>query len=375
MRYLASAHPNLVWRAILGEPTNDCPPPYRVTALICMGANPLVTYANTQLVHRALRALELLVVLEYYMTPTAQLADFVLPSAGAFERPQFQAHGGVSNFAYGGAAAVQPYYQRKCDYEFWRELGCHLGQAEHWPQATLQEAIQATLAPTGMTWQQWQAAGIYYDNPHFYKHEQVAQNTAADCACEDASGKGAWHENACSENWKLQGFATTTGKIELVSAYLQQLGSTPLPVPAKTAEPVAGQLTLITGARKQPYWASSYFNNTQFRAKYPHPQADISAATLQKLGIAAGQWVVVRTAHGQARFVATESELADDVVSVDYGWWFPEETPGNPHLSGAFRSNANMLTSGAIEDCEPLIGSWTYNGIPCTVVPEPCLMP
>jgi anaerobic selenocysteine-containing dehydrogenase len=390
MRYLTSAHPNLVWRAaLLGENSMSTgkgagldatglgatrklgdSAPYRVSALICMGANPLITYADTQLVYRALQAMELLVVLEYHMTPTAQLADYVLPSAGAFEQPQFQAHGGVSNFAYGGAAAVQPYYERRCDYQFWRELGIRLGQAEYWPEQNFAQAIEATLAVAGYSWQQWQEHGIYYNTQRFYKHDLLG-----------ADGKP-------------QGFATTTGKLELASEYLVKLGSTPLPKPVPLPEfpHVAGAVSfsesasqdvqvdarssdlelgrpviLITGARKQPYWASSYLNNSEFRSRYPLPLADMSKATLASLGISAGDWVTVRTAKGEAQFVAAEAEQLDGIVSVDYGWWFPEEKTGLPHLSGAFRSNANMLTSCDIENCEPLIGSWTYNGIVCYV--------
>lgn len=387
MRYLASAHPNLVWRAALmggkgsgeggdgdakadraakGQDSLEAEKdshgaPYRVSALICMAANPLVTYADTRLVRRALESLELLVVLEHYLTPTAMLADYVLPSAGAFERPQFQAHGGVSNFAYGGAAAVQPYYERRDDYDFFRGLGLRLGQGEHWPSETMEEALARTLEPTGMGLDAWCEHGIYYSNQHWHKHELL-----------DEAGNP-------------QGFATTTGKLELANEYLQELGFAPLPVPAApdrgpASNPGPGPaldaqsgehpLTLITGARKQPYWASSYFNNEGFRARYPHPQADMSAATLARHGLADGDWVTVRTAKGSARFVATEAQLIDDVVSVDYGWWFPEEEAAAPHLFGAFRSNANMLTSADIEDCEPLIGSWTYNGIPCCIERE-----
>jgi len=370
MRYLTSAHPNLVWRAALGEG------PYRISALFCMGANPIITYADAALVRRALMAMELVVVLEYYMTPTAQLADYVLPAAGALERPLFQAHGGVANFAYGGAAAVEPYYQRRPDYDFFRELGLRLGQGEYWPSASLRDAIEATMAPVGISFEDWSRRGIYYDELRFSKHE--------------LSGP----------DGRPQGFATSTGKLELVSEYLQALGSTPLPQPGPAlaaaipdgaiAGPLSAAppelpaavgcnrfgrpvLTLITGARKQPYWASSYFNNPAFRKAYPLPQADMSAATLAALGLEPGQWVEVRTANGAAHYQASEAELLDGVVSVDYGWWFPEQESGEPHLSGAWRSNTNLLTTARIEDCEPLIGSWRYNGIPCTV--EACQEP
>jgi anaerobic selenocysteine-containing dehydrogenase len=195
----------------------------------------------------------------------------------------------------------------------------------------------------------WGEQGIYLDDLHFYKHEQVG------------------------EDGLPQGFATSTGKLELANEFLESLGSTRLPEPVPV--PLASTslkgdsmpLTLLTGARKQPYWASSYFNNPEFRAGYPQPQADMSTATLTQLGIEAGEWVTVKTAHGEARYVANAAELLDGLVSVDYGWWFPEEAQGLPHLSGALRSNTNMLTSAAIERCEPLIGTWAYNGIPCVV--------
>ena len=47
-----------------------------------------------------------IVVIDYHLTSTAQIADYVLPSAGAIERSTFQAHGGVANIAYGGGKAV-----------------------------------------------------------------------------------------------------------------------------------------------------------------------------------------------------------------------------------------------------------------------------
>ncbi|NLG10534.1 MAG: molybdopterin-dependent oxidoreductase, partial [Coriobacteriaceae bacterium] len=339
MRYLTSAHPNLVWKAMISSE------PYPIRALICMAANPLVTYADTHLVHQALHSLDLLVVLEYYLTPTAQLADYVLPSAGAFERPLLQAHGGVANFCYGGAAAVEPYHERRADYDFFRDLGLRFGQQQQWPDETLQRAMERVLEPAGISWEQWGEQGIYYDTPAYYKQERL-----------DDSG--------CA-----QGFSTTTGKIELANEYLAQLGSTRLPEPVSLDEHQDYPFTMITGARIQPYWASSYFNNQRFRQMHPEPTAQMSATTLKAAGLQAGQWLEVCTARGKARFLAEQAEIIDGIVSVEYGWWYPEEEQGEPHLSGVWCSNVNLLTSGDVETSEPLLGSWTYNGIPCTLRP------
>jgi anaerobic selenocysteine-containing dehydrogenase len=360
MRYLTSAHPNLVWRAALtGRP-------YPVRALICMAANPLVTYADARLVYEALSSLDLLVVLEYYLTPTAQLADYVLPSAGAFERPLIQAHGGVANFCYGGAAALAPYHERRVDYDFFRGLGIRLGQAEHWPDATLEQAIRRTLEPAGVTWQQWIDRGIYC-GPAVYHKQEFEEGTEGT----GGTAKETTKETVpfCHRHPKGRGFATTTGKLELANEYLDTLGGGRLPVPVPVPSDAAWPFTMITGARMQPYWASSYFNNPRFRTMHPEPTVQMSATTLEAAGLAEGQWVEVATARGAARFKAEVAEIIDGVVSVEYGWWYPEEEQGEPHLSGVWRSNVNLLTNADIETCEPLIGTWTYNAIPCTLKP------
>ena len=70
VRYLTSAHPNLVWQAMLeGKP-------YPVRAMIVLASNPLLSQADSRLVYRALKSLDLLVVIDLFRTPTAMLADY-----------------------------------------------------------------------------------------------------------------------------------------------------------------------------------------------------------------------------------------------------------------------------------------------------------
>ena len=369
VRYLTSAHPDLVLKAMLeGDP-------YPVRALIVEATNPLVTYADTHRVFAALSSLDLLVVIEYYMTPTASLADYVLPAAGAIERPTFQAHGGVANIAYGGPAAVEPYYERKTDYDVFRELGLRLGQADCWPDETLQAAYARTLADAGVTWEQYCATGLYWRPPAFAKHELL-----------DEGGKPA-------------GFATTTGKIELACEILGELGGDRLPVPSPRAAipPLRGTaggdggtesvlaaaddagaaeadgadaaegLILITGARKQPYNASMFLSNPDFRAGYPDPLVEVSSRTATRLGLADGDRVVLANEKGEASFILKTAPMRDDVVSADYGWWFPEREPGAPGFGGIWESNINTLTDCSVAGGEAMIGTWSYNAIHCTI--------
>ncbi len=343
MRYLTSALPDYVLTAMeTGEP-------YPVRALIVNATNPLLTYGDSLRVRRALAGLDLLVVLEYRMTPTAALADYVLPAAGALERPVLQVHGGVANAAYGGPAAVAPLYERKRDYDVFRELGLRLGQEDAWPEETLEEAFAASLAPTGLSWEEFCATGLYWPAPTPRKHEQLGSDGAP------------------------RGFATTTGKIELASEFLPRFGGPRVPEPVLAgrlddAAPGAGErLILVTGARRQPYNASMYFENPRFRAQCPAPQATVSPATAARLGLVAGEAVELETAAGTARYVLGVAPMRDDVVSADYGWWRPEDNPAAPHFGAMEESNANMLTVCTKD--EPLIGTWSYNAIPCRLRP------
>ena len=347
-RYLTSALPHLVLRAMEeGEP-------YPVRALIVNATNPLLTYADTHRVFDALMGLDLLVVLDYYMTPTAMIADYVLPAAGAIERPVLQVHGGVANMGYGGPAAVEPYYERRTDYDVFRGLGLRLGQEDAWPEETLADAFAAQLARAGMDWDAFCQLGIYWQPPAHAKHELPGPDG------------------------RPQGFATTTGKIELASEFLPTLGGPRLPEPAAPAAPLCSpelvedaeraggaHLPMITGSRKQPYNASMYFNNPAFRQKSPHPVAEVSEATAERLGLEPGDRVEIATDKGSARFILETAPLRDDLVNVDYGWWHPEWEPGGPDLGGMWESNVNCLTS--CEPGEPLIGTWSYNAIDCVI--------
>ena len=71
--------PNVLPEEITGDH------PQRVRALLCSGANPLRSYADTSAYQQAFANLELLVVIELAMTETAELADYVLPATSGYE--------------------------------------------------------------------------------------------------------------------------------------------------------------------------------------------------------------------------------------------------------------------------------------------------
>ncbi len=71
----AIINPKCVWDAILAEK------PYPVKMLFFVSSNPLLTRANAREVYRALEKVEFMAVSDFFITPTAELADIVLPAA------------------------------------------------------------------------------------------------------------------------------------------------------------------------------------------------------------------------------------------------------------------------------------------------------
>lgn len=341
MRYLTSAQPSLIWRAMLtGKP-------YPIRSLIVMATNPLLTQADTTLIYKALKTLDLLVVLELFQTPTSMLADYVLPIAGALERPLFETKAGTANIAYGGEQAVEPYYERRPDFDFWREIGLRLGQEKEWPWESFKASLEACLVPTGFTWNEFCQSGLYCPPEEYQKHEEIDLQTG-----------------------KPIGFATISGKVELYSELLAELGCDPLPIPKSLLlQNLDFPLKLITGARIQPYYASSFRQFKTLRTVHPEPWAEMSVATARKLDLADGCPVWVETERGKASFILKIAQICDNVVSLEYGWWYPEREAAEPCLGGVWVANANILTNTDYESSDPLVGTSTYNGLPCRVVP------
>jgi len=336
-RYLTSAQPNLVWRAMLeGDP-------YPIRAMVVSGSNPLISQADSHLIHQALKNLDLLVALELFPNSTSVLADYVLPMAGSLERPVLQTNAGVANIAYGGNQAISPLFERRCDYDFWRELGIRCNQEQFWPWPTFSDSLDDIVAPLGQTWDDFCVTGLYAPPPRYFKYR------------DEISGAS-------------QGFATASGKIELFSNFLEQFGAAPLPEhqPDNAAENFP--LTLITGGRKQPYWASSFHWLQTLKKPNSQPTAEVNLATARALNLMDGQKVEVQTSNGKATFYLKITPMRDNVVNVDYGWWFPRKNLADPCLGGAFEANANTLTTADFSTADQVLGQWKYNNIPCQVV-------
>jgi len=330
-RYLTSAHPFLAWQAMItGKP-------YPIRALVVMASNPLLTQANTKMVYQALKSLDLMVVLEQFLTPTAMLADYVLPSAGSLEQSMIQMNGGISNIAYGGPRAVNPLYKRRTDYSFWYELGRRCGQEKYWPWKTMEEALDEILSRARLTWKEFCKTGVYFPKKSYFKYEN-------------------------------EGFATPSGKIELYSILLEKLGYDPLPdfIDSHDNTPEY-PLTLVTGVRHQPYYATEFRYIEYLRKIHPNPIAEMATVTANQFGVQEGDHIWIETPTGRIKQVVGFADMLPGLVCTEFGWWYPESLPEKSNLGGMWESNANVLTDSDIEACDPILGQWSYRTLHCKI--------
>ncbi|MBW1801248.1 MAG: molybdopterin-dependent oxidoreductase, partial [Deltaproteobacteria bacterium] len=341
----AYAHYPLILRAILtGKP-------YPVRAGLTLFSNPLLTQANARLVYEALKSLDLYVVKDLFMTPSAQLADYVLPTAAWIERPNVEPFGGAFRIVAGEAAlpAIVPgEHEYYTEYDFYRGLGTRLGQEKYWPWKSLEAFYDHALKPTGMSLRDFmdKADGLYWPEETYKKYE------------------------------KMGGFATPTGKFELYSNIFEQLGYDPLPRFEEPKESplsrpdLAGQypLMLITGGRFRPFFHSEHRQIESLRKKYPYPKIQIHPETAQKYGVEDGDWVWIETPRGRIRQQCQCFDgIHPQVVHGEHGWWFPELPGEEPWLSGMWESNINILTDDDPERCNPRSGGWPLKTALCKV--------
>jgi anaerobic selenocysteine-containing dehydrogenase len=342
--YFLSAHAPLVYRAMLSDK------PYPIRAMITQATNPMVTQANTKLVYQALKSLDLHVVMDIFMTPTAELADYVLPVTCWLERPHLHDHNKFAKYMVAGEAAlpkaIPNEYEHKDDYDIWRELATRLGNGELMPWSSKEEYWNARLEPTGYTLKEYvDKVRCERKADQFNKYEEV-------------------------------GFATPTGKVELYSTIFERLGYDPLPQFTEPAETVVSNpelareypLTLITGGRIREFFHSEWRQVASLRNRRPDPVVQLHPDTAAELGIGDGDWVWIETIRGRVR---QKAELFDGinpgVVHAEHGWWFPELPGEEPWLHGVWESNINVVMNDDPDVCNQLNGVWPLKTALCKV--------
>jgi anaerobic selenocysteine-containing dehydrogenase len=328
-------HPALFWRSIL---TGN---PYRMRGLWIVGANHLVTHTHSLDVEKALRLLEFTFASEFFLTPTAQLADIVLPAATWLEQDD------IANLhkIWGILARkkVAQIGEVRDDKEVMIQLAQRLGMEEAFPWKNLREYHDWILEDTGMDFDEFCERGIIMGEMRYYKYKE-------------------------------EGFNTPSKKFEIYSGRLEKMGVSPLPVyrePPLT--PLSAPdvhkdfpLILTTGAKIKGFFHSEGRQIKSLRAANPDPLVEIHPETAASLQINDGDWIWIETREGRIQMKAKLFDgIAKDVVSAQHAWWFPEEEP--PEY-GWKKSSVNLLFGDT--EYDPDTGSESLRSALCRIYPS-----
>ncbi len=98
-----------------------------IEMIIVTCGNPLTQVPQTKKVEEAFNSVKTIVVLEQFMTDTAQLADYVLPVATVFEEEDIYYSSMYHAYMNYADAIVQPIGEAKSDLWIWTELSNRLG--------------------------------------------------------------------------------------------------------------------------------------------------------------------------------------------------------------------------------------------------------
>jgi anaerobic selenocysteine-containing dehydrogenase len=333
----AIINPKCVWDAILEEE------PYPVKMLFFISSNPVLTRGNAREVYRALEAVEFMAVADFFMTPTAELADIVLPAATWLEMDYigdfWKRHGYILP-----RRKVIQIGECRSDHEMLNDLAHRVGQGEHWWD-TFEGGLDHILEPMGITWKDFEKMDYIRGDVTYRKYKE-------------------------------KGFSTPTGKFELYSTLLEKWGYDPLP---QFREPPEGPNSspeiykkypyiLITGRRQPGFFHTENRQLPWLRELHKDPVVEIHPETAEKEGIGEGDWVTIESPRGKVRQRARLFAGMDPrIVSAEHAWWFPEnKDPGH----GWDESNINILTSNAYEDCDPAMGATHVRTLLCRISPE-----
>ncbi|MBI5649324.1 MAG: molybdopterin-dependent oxidoreductase [Chloroflexi bacterium] len=325
--------PKMVWNAILtGQP-------YPVKAVLIHGSNPVVTRENAREVHRALSAVEFLTVSDFFMTPTAELADIVLPAATWLEADYLGGFFFRHGYIFPRKKIVQ-IGECKSDFEIFHELGKRVGQ-EDWEE-NIQGDLDAILKPAGLKWDDVKEMPFLRGPVAYRKHEQ-------------------------------KGFSTPTRKVEFYSTVLAELKYDPLPRYQEIPEsPVSRPdmtgdypYILITGARTPVFFHSEHRMVPWLRELHPDPIVELHPDTAAKHSIKEGDWVYIQSPRGRIKQRAKLTTGIDArVVAIQHGWWFPEvKSPDH----GWDVSNSNILTDSDPKGYDQAMGATNLRVLMCNI--------
>lgn len=308
--------------------------PYPIRAMIISGGNPAASWPDSEKLKKAFTKLDMLVVMDLFMSQTAELAHIVLPACASLEMVGLAYNYGLTGgmpFVMLNRKIIEPLGESWPDWKFYSELGRRMGYGEYFPWNSDEEVVEHLLKASKITLKDLE------EHP-----------------------EGIWFGERCYDIRAKNQIKTPSGKIELYSQTLADAGYDPIPIyrePTRSSvkSPELAKkypLILNTGARIQEYTHWQMRHIPELRKLAPDPVAEIHPDTASRYGIGDADMILVETKKGQIKVkVKTTEDIMPGVINVLHGW--------------AEELNENVLTD--VEAQDPVTGYPELRALACRI--------
>ncbi|MCR5582268.1 MAG: molybdopterin-dependent oxidoreductase [Eggerthellaceae bacterium] len=322
-----------IWKAI---ETGD---PYPLKFGWCSTGD-FMCMSNSLQKWRAFPNVDFFVCEDLWKTPSAGMADILLPAAHWLETDMPRLSQGAGGARGATCKAVEKPADVKYDAEIATEIFKRMGvvwgsEADPWPD--YEWNLDNILEMAGTTWKEYRA--------------DFQENGWKDCkkVAPEAWGTYRRYETGMmplkcfgdtpTVNMTIPGFGTPTRKVEIWSTILETFmpeedaESVIMPhyeepplSPTANPEMCAKYPFIATTGRRIPvYFHSEHRQLPWCRELWPAPRVEINPEDAAELGIEQGDWVWIENDNGKIRQTADiYAGIGKGVVNLEHQWWFPE---------------------------------------------------
>ena len=319
----------------------------KVTKALWTSSNPVVHSEDSTRVIEALKKLDILVVVDFFRTPTADIADYILPPASWLEREEIADDQNYPNFIAARRKVVDPVGECRDEYEVLFELLERMGVDMPFPEPvkTPEDLYNLRLKKIDMTFQELKKRGVVSVPLDEKKYEKGMLRS---------DGK--------------PGFETPTGLCEIWSTRLEKYGYEPLPSFVDTypsADVLEAYPLILTDGRTLEIYHGLGLTLPSRRKRVPEPIIEVHPETAKDLGIEEGEWVWIETHQNRNRFrrkIVFAPHMHPQVIWGNTHFHYPEKRD----LMERLEPNINMAHTldGPLD---PIDGASQIRGVPCRI--------
>ncbi|MCG8603593.1 molybdopterin-dependent oxidoreductase [bacterium] len=245
--------------------------PYPIKGWVVYGQNIIQSIPQPEKTKKAIENLDLLAVIDVMPTEQMAYADIVLPEATYLERYDdlLTVKNSKKPFAAIRQPVVKPMFESKPGWWIAKQLANRLGLQDYFQWETIEEYLDYRLAPLGVNLKHVQAKGIVaYDESQPYLDPK-----------------------------KRAKFKTASGKIELYSTTLAELGFDAMPVYEPVEDVPKGYFRLLYGRSPVHSFARTQ-NNEILNSYMPENAVWLNDKVAEELGLNDGESINLENQDG-----------------------------------------------------------------------------